>query len=69
MKYSVRLVKKDISLKILMILGRPTQQAAASDHLANAWFHTYGFPVIRTNCSNNFGPYQFPEKLIPLSGP
>ena len=40
---------------------------AASDHLANAWFHTYGFPVIRTNCSNNFGPYQFPEKLIPLS--
>ena len=39
---------------------------AASDHLTNAWFHTYDFPVIRTNCSNNFGPYQFPEKLIPL---
>ncbi len=40
---------------------------AASDHLANAWFHTYDFPIISTNCSNNFGPYQFPEKLIPLT--
>lgn len=39
---------------------------AASDHLVRAWFHTYGFPVLVTNCSNNFGPYQFPEKLIPL---
>ena len=39
---------------------------ASSDHLANAWFHTYNFPVIKTNCSNNFGPFQFPEKLIPL---
>jgi dTDP-glucose 4,6-dehydratase len=39
---------------------------AASDHLARAWHHTYGFPVIVTNCSNNYGPYQFPEKLIPL---
>lgn len=39
---------------------------AASDHLAKAWFHTYGFPVLVTNCSNNYGPYQFPEKLIPV---
>ena len=39
---------------------------ASSDHLVRAWFHTYGLPVITTNCSNNFGPYQFPEKLIPL---
>ena len=39
---------------------------ASSDHLTSAWFHTYNFPVIRTNCSNNFGPYQYPEKLIPL---
>ena len=39
---------------------------ASSDHLVNAWFHTYGLPVITTNCSNNFGPWQFPEKLIPL---
>ena len=39
---------------------------AASDHLARAWHHTYGFPVITTHCSNNYGPYQFPEKLIPL---
>jgi dTDP-glucose 4,6-dehydratase len=39
---------------------------AGSDHLARAWQHTYGLPVMVTNCSNNFGPYQFPEKLIPL---
>lgn len=39
---------------------------AGSDHLARAWFHTYGLPVIVTNCSNNYGPYQFPEKLIPV---
>jgi dTDP-glucose 4,6-dehydratase len=39
---------------------------ASSDHLARAWQHTYGLPVIVTNCSNNYGPYQFPEKLIPL---
>jgi dTDP-glucose 4,6-dehydratase len=39
---------------------------AASDFLARAWFHTYGLPVLITNCSNNYGPYQFPEKLIPL---
>jgi dTDP-glucose 4,6-dehydratase len=39
---------------------------AASDHIVRAGFHTYGMPVITTNCSNNYGPYQFPEKLIPL---
>jgi dTDP-glucose 4,6-dehydratase len=39
---------------------------AASDHLARAWHHTYGLPVVTTNCSNNYGPFQFPEKLIPL---
>jgi dTDP-glucose 4,6-dehydratase len=39
---------------------------AASDHLVRAWHHTYGMPVLTTNCSNNYGPYQFPEKLIPL---
>jgi len=39
---------------------------AASDHLASAYYHTYNFPVLITNCSNNYGPYQFPEKLIPL---
>lgn len=39
---------------------------AASDHLARAWYHTYGLPVLVTNCSNNYGPYQFPEKLIPV---
>ncbi|MBW6526761.1 dTDP-glucose 4,6-dehydratase [Sphingomonas sp. RHCKR7] len=39
---------------------------AASDHLVSAWGHTYGLPVLITNCSNNYGPYHFPEKLIPL---
>ena len=39
---------------------------AASDHLVRAYFHTYGLPVVTTNCSNNYGPYQFPEKLIPV---
>ena len=39
---------------------------ASSDHLARAWHRTYGLPVVITNCSNNYGPYQFPEKLIPL---
>ena len=39
---------------------------ASSDHAVRSWFHTYRFPVLTTNCSNNYGPYQFPEKLIPL---
>jgi len=39
---------------------------ASSDHLVNAWYHTFNLPTIITNCSNNYGPYQFPEKLIPL---
>jgi len=39
---------------------------ASSDHLVEAWHHTYGLPVVLSNCSNNYGPYQFPEKLIPL---
>ena len=40
---------------------------AASDHLARAWHHTYGMPAVVSNCSNNYGPYHFPEKLIPLA--
>ena len=40
---------------------------AGSDHLVRAWYRTYGLPILLTNCSNNFGPYQFPEKLIPLT--
>lgn len=40
---------------------------AASDHLVQAWHHTFGMPVLLTNCSNNYGPYQFPEKLIPVT--
>ncbi len=49
---------------------RPTSpysaSKAASDHLARAWYHTYGVPTIVTNCSNNYGPFQYPEKLIPV---
>ena len=49
---------------------RPTSpyaaSKAASDHLVRAWYQTYGLPVVVTNCSNNYGPYQFPEKLVPL---
>ena len=44
----------------------PEPQAVLSDHLVRAWVHTYGLPAIITNCSNNYGPFQFPEKLIPL---
>lgn len=40
---------------------------AASDHLVRSWYHTYGLPILITNCSNNYGPYHFPEKLIPLT--
>lgn len=40
---------------------------ASSDHLVRSWHHTYGLPTLTTNCSNNYGPYQFPEKLIPLT--
>jgi dTDP-glucose 4,6-dehydratase len=40
---------------------------AASDHLVRAWHHTFGLPILLTNCSNNYGPFQFPEKLIPMS--
>ena len=40
---------------------------AASDHFVRAWHHTYGFPSLITNCSNNYGPFHFPEKLIPLN--
>ena len=40
---------------------------ASADHLVNAWYRTYGLPVVITNCTNNFGPYQYPEKLIPLT--
>jgi len=50
---------------------RPSSPYAASkagaDHLARAWHRTYGFPILVSNCSNNYGPYQFPEKLVPLT--
>ena len=40
---------------------------AAADHLVRAYYHTYGLPTLVTNCSNNYGPFQFPEKLVPLT--
>ena len=46
--------------------GPYSASKAASDHLVRAWHHTYGLPVLTTNCSNNYGPFHFPEKLIPL---
>ena len=45
---------------------RRAASKAASDHLVRAWHHTYGLPALTTNCSNNYGPFHFPEKLIPL---
>src|SRR5215211_5482939 len=47
-------------------LTRSSPSKASSDHLVRAYHHTYGLPALTTNCSNNYGPYQFPEKLIPL---
>jgi dTDP-glucose 4,6-dehydratase len=47
-------------------LGAEGRFSETSDHLVNAWHHTYGLPVVLTNCSNNYGPWQFPEKLIPV---
>ena len=47
-------------------LARTRRSKAASDHLVRAYHHTYGLPTLMTNCSNNYGPFQFPEKLIPL---
>ena len=46
---------------------RRSASKAASDHFVRAWGHTYGLPIVVSNCSNNYGPYHFPEKLIPLT--
>lgn len=48
------------------LLAPYSASKASSDHLVRAWHRTYGLPVVVTNCSNNYGPYHFPEKLIPL---
>ena len=58
--------KEDFFRKTHMTRITILSEQASSDHLVSAWFHTYELPIIRTNCSNNFGPYQFPEKLIPI---
>ena len=50
-----------------MIQAPYSASKASSDHLVRAWFKTYGLPIIITNCSNNYGPFQFPEKLMPLT--
>ena len=49
--------------------ARTPHRRPAADHLVRAYHHTYGLPTLTTNCSNNYGPYQFPEKLIPLDDP
>jgi len=65
---SLSLNKNDLFTEITPYAPRSPYSAskASSDHLVRAYFHTYGLPVKITNCSNNYGPYQFPEKLIPL---
>jgi len=65
---SLSLNKKDLFTEITPYAPHSPYSAskASSDHLVRAYFHTYGLPVKITNCSNNYGPYQFPEKLIPL---
>jgi dTDP-glucose 4,6-dehydratase len=65
---SLTLDKKDLFTEVTPYAPNSPYSAskASSDHLVRAYFHTYGLPVKITNCSNNYGPYQFPEKLIPL---
>ena len=58
--------KVSLRRKHPMIRVRPIRRVRPSDHLVMAWYHTYGLPIVLTNCSNNYGPYHFPEKLIPL---
>ena len=54
-------------MKILLIARSPySASKASSDHLVKAWNHTFGIPILISNCSNNYGPWQFPEKIIPL---
>jgi dTDP-glucose 4,6-dehydratase len=69
MKYSAPLSLDNLPLqnKINYEPNSPySASKASSDHLVRAWHHTYGLPVITTHCSNNYGPFHFPEKLIPL---
>ena len=55
-----------LAVLLLAPAGRhPPASKAGADHLVRAYLHTYGLPTLITNCSNNYGPYQFPEKLIP----
>ena len=71
----ISLQRRTAGVQVSMVDGETTPYApnspyaaskAAADHLVRAYHHTYGLPVLTTNCSNNYGPYQFPEKLIPL---
>ena len=68
MDFTPSLTPSRLSLRTasLVLLAFRAASKAASDHLARAWFHTYGLPVLVTNCTNNYGPHQLPEKLIPL---
>ena len=67
-RYTARLAKPGLFTETTPFSPNSPYAAskASSDHLVRAYHHTYGIPVVTTNCSNNYGPYQFPEKLIPL---
>ncbi len=68
MRYTARSARRKFTERTPYAPNSPySASKAASDHLVRAFFHTYGLPVLTTNCSNNYGPYQFPEKLIPLT--
>ena len=62
---SARRIRRSLRRRLTRRIAR-TRPRAASDHLVRAYRHTYGLPTLTTNCSNNYGPYQYPEKLIPL---
>ena len=68
MKYMViwKMMRVYLPKKLLTLLAPYSASKASSDHLVRAWHRTYKLPILITNCSNNYGPYQFPEKLIPL---
>ena len=63
---SARTIRRFLKPRRMRRTVRMLRRRHASDHLVRAYFHTYGLPVLTTNCSNNYGPYHFPEKLIPL---
>jgi dTDP-D-glucose 4,6-dehydratase len=64
--FQISCIGELIYIHYRLIICPYSASKAASDHLVRSYHHTYGLPVLTTNCSNNYGPYHFPEKLIPL---